>query len=293
MTRSEQAPAPMPITGVGTGLRTPHIPEVLDNTPAIPWFELLADNWLAAGGLNLDYLQAVSERYPLTLHGVGLSLGGVDPLDFDYLAAIKRLKQRCDAVWYSEHLCFGHFGRHQYHDLCPLPFTDEAVRHLVERIHRVQEFLGEQILIENVSSYLSYQESAFDEGEFLARIAEGADCLLLADLNNLYVNQINHGQDARKVIDCLPRRRVREIHLAGYQEKAGFLLDAHNHPVAEPVWELYDYALRRWGQVATLIEWDHDLPPWSELMAEQRRATGYPTQTSCHHRQLHTETQSI
>ncbi len=285
MTRGDQLPVPRSIAGVGIGLRTPHIPEILDTTPAIPWFELLADNWLVSGGLNLDYLQAVSERYPVTLHGVGLSLGGIDPLDLDYLAKIKRLKAQCGAAWYSEHLCFSHFRRHHYHDLCPLPFTDEAVQHFIERIRRVQDFLGEQILIENVSSYLSYRESVFGEGEFLARIAEGADCLLLIDLNNLYVNQINHGQDAREIIDCLPRQRIREIHLAGYQEKDGFLLDAHNHPVAEPVWALYDYALQRWGQVATLIEWDHDLPPWSVLMAEQREAAGYHASALCKHRQ--------
>ena len=283
MKRGEQWPVPSTIAGVGIGLRTPHIPEVLDTTPAIPWFELLADNWLAAGGLSLDYLHAVSERYPLTLHGVGLSLGGSDPLDLGYLANIKWLKERCGAVWYSEHLCFSQFRRHHYHDLCPLPFTNEAVRHVIERIRKVQDFLGEQILIENVSSYLRYRESQFGEGEFLARVAEGADCLLLVDLNNLYVNQINHGQDARRIIDCLPAQRVREIHLAGYQEKAGFLLDAHNHPVAEPVWWLYNYALRRWGQVATLIEWDHDLPPWTVLIGEQRQATDYHASTLCKH----------
>lgn len=260
------------LSGVGVGLRTTHIPSILQTAPDVPWFELLADNWLAAGGLTADYLDAVAERYPLTLHGVGLSLGGADPLDRDYLARIRALKTRCRARWYSEHASFCRAGHHQFHDLCPVPYTEETVHHLASRIVQVQDYLGERMLLENVSAYLRYQESDLSEGEFIAAVADAADCYLLVDLNNLYVNQINHGECALETLRKLPAHRVREIHLAGYEQKDGFLLDTHSRPVADPVWTLYEASLARFGAVPTLIEWDHDLPDWPGLWQEQQRA---------------------
>lgn len=261
-----------PPSGVGIGLRSAHVTEILQSEPDVPWFELLANNWLAEGGLTLDYVLAISERYPLTLHGVGLSLGGVEPLDMGYLNRIKKLKKRTKAAWYSEHLCFSRAAEYQFHDLCPLPYREDTLQHLVRRIQQVQEFLGEQLLVENVSSYLTYEDSEFSEAEFLSILAEEADCGLLVDLNNFYVNQVNHGDDAVAAIEKLPAHRISEIHLAGFQSKAGFLLDAHNNPVAEPVWALYRYALSRWGDIPTLIEWDHNIPPWPVLKAEQEKA---------------------
>lgn len=264
-----------PVSAVGVGLRTAHIPTILQTAPDVPWFELLADNWLAPGGLNADYLAAVAERYPLTLHGVGLSLGGAEPLDRGYLARIRALMAHCGAHWYSEHASFARAGRHQFHDLCPLPYTEETVRHLASRILQVQDFLGERMLLENVSAYLRYKESDLSEGEFIRAVAETADCYLLVDINNLYVNQINHGSDALDTLRLLPAHRIREIHLAGHEQKQGFLLDTHSRPVADPVWSLYEASLSLFGAVPTLIEWDHDLPDWPGLWQEQQRASAF------------------
>lgn len=256
----------------GIGLRTAHLPEILNQGTPIPWLELLADNWLASGGPNRHFLDEISSRYPVTLHGVGLSLGGMDPLDFSYLKQIRELKQRSGALWYSEHLCFSRMATVHSHDLLPLPYTDEAIRHVIRRIGEVQDFLGERILIENVSSYLEYTQSELDEGAFIAMIANEADCGLILDVNNLYVNQVNHGQDALVQMAQIPPERVCEIHLAGYADQGTHLIDAHNNPVSEPVWQLYQQALARFGPVATLIEWDNDLPDLAVLYAEQNKA---------------------
>jgi uncharacterized protein (UPF0276 family) len=266
-----------PISGVGIGLRSKHIGYVLDHRPPIPWFELLADNWLTPGGIVPDQLDAVSEQYPVALHGVGLSLGGVDPLDLGYLSQIQRLMQRSGALWYSEHACFTRHAGAEFHDLCPLPGTEEAVYHLSQRISQVQDFLGERLLLENVSSYVQYQDSPLSEAEFLAAVAECADCCLLVDINNFYVNQINHGADALQEMEKLPAHRVRELHLAGAEMRDGFLIDTHSRPVSDEVWALYQKALGLWGPVATLIEWDNDLPDWPVLEQEQQKASQYLT----------------
>lgn len=263
----------------GVGLRTQHINQILDQQVAVPWFELLVDNWLSNGGLTRRYLDAIAERYPLTLHGVGLSLGGMEPLDFSYLGKIKGLMQRCNqynnALWYSEHLCFSQLQSYYSHDLLPLPYTDESVRHMANRIEQVQDFMGCQMLVENVSSYLEYKQNELSEGEFINAVVEEADCSLLLDVNNFYVNEVNHGQNAEQQISALPHHRVKEIHLAGFADKDTHVVDAHNNPVADEVWALYEKTLELVGPVPTLIEWDNDIPALETLLAEQKKAQQY------------------
>lgn len=259
----------------GIGLRSQHINQILDNEIQVPWFELLVDNWLANGGLIRRYLDAIAERYPITLHGVGLSLGGTEPLNFEYLQKIKNTLERTDALWYSEHLCFSQLQSHFSHDLLPLPYTEEAIKHVVNRIQQVQDFMGRELLIENVSAYLEYQHSAISESEFIAEIAEAADCHLILDANNFYVNQINHQHDALVEINKLPHDRVKEIHLAGFANKGEYVIDAHNNPVAQGVWDLYEETLKLTGPVPTLIEWDNDLPELEILLAEKDKAQDY------------------
>jgi len=259
----------------GVGLRTQHINQILDQQVAVPWFELLVDNWLSNGGLTRRYLDAIAERYPLTLHGVGLSLGGMEPLDFTYLGEIRRLMQHSNALWYSEHLCFSQLQSYYSHDLLPLPYTEESVRHMANRIKQVQDYMGCQMLVENVSSYLEYKQNELSEGEFINAIVEEADCSLLLDVNNFYVNEVNHGQNAEQQIRVLPHHRVKEIHLAGFADKGTHVVDAHNNPVADEVWALYEKTLELVGPVPTLIEWDNDIPSLETLLAERQKAQQY------------------
>lgn len=259
----------------GIGLRTQHISEVLEQEIQVPWFELLLDNWLAEGGLTSYYLDAVIERYPVTLHGIGLSLGGVEALDTDYLTKVKALMHRTKALCYSEHLCFSQLQSYYAPDLLPLPYTEECLRHVAQRIDQVQDFLGCQILVENVSTYLQYRESTLSEGEFIASLADEADCGLILDVNNFYVNQKNHNQDALTEIKHLSYQRVKEIHLAGFADQGDYLIDAHNNPVSIDVWDLYESVLQLCGSTATLIEWDNDIPELFVLLDERNKAQTY------------------
>lgn len=260
------------MSGVGIGLRDPHFEQLMTVDHGVPWVELLADNFLARGGLQPRQLERIAERFPVTQHCVGMNLGGADPLDFDYLAEIRRIAQAVDPAWISDHLCFtSHAGRH-YHDLLPLPFSDEAVRHISARIAQVQDFFGRRILVENVSAYLR-AEAPLTEGEFLAAVCTETDCELLLDVNNLYVNQVNLGLDAAEAIACLPLGRVREVHLAGFEDKGEYLVDAHNNPVSEKVWTLFADLVGRLPEVAVCIEWDNDIPALDVLLAQAHRAT--------------------
>ena len=261
-----------PVTGAGIGLRSAHIAQLLSEQPDLPWLELLSDNVLARGGLIPAQLAAVREHYPLTLHGVGMNLGSLDPLDWDYIRRIKDLASRLDVSWISEHICFTSHGGHHSHDLLPLPNTEEALQHLVQRIGEVQDFLGQRILMENASSYISYRHDTMSEAEFIGAMAEQADCHLLLDVNNAYVTQVNHGSDALELLRQLPLERVREVHLAGYEDKQDYLLDAHNSPVSTPVWALYRELMALKPGIATLIEWDNEIPALAVLIAEARRA---------------------
>lgn len=261
------------INTAGIGLRTPHFDELLDegliNPP--PWLELLADNWLSSGGVTANILSRFVERYPLAVHGVGLSIGSVEPLDFDYLQRVKSLLSRSKAMSYSEHLSFSNTALGFVPDLLPLPYSEEALNHVIERVSQVQDFLGRRMLIENVSAYIA-TDDAMSEAEFTIELARRSGCGLLVDVNNYYVNQQNLGRDAATALAAIPVELIAEIHLGGYEAKADYLLDAHNHPVAEPVWQLYQSLLQRTGPVATLIEWDNDVPDLSVLMAQRERA---------------------
>ncbi len=263
--------------GAGLGLRHCHLDQVLREAPDVPWFELLADNHFGDDCLADLQVRALAERYPLTLHCVGMNIAGVDPLDLDYLRRVASLSRRSAAAWVSDHLCFTAVDGRHYHELLPFPYTEGTLRHVAARVQRIQDCLGRTLVLENVSRYLQFAASVRTEAEFLAELCQRTDCDLLLDVNNLYVNQVNHAEDAVAALDALPLHRVREIHLAGHAPKTGWLLDAHDRPVAEPVWSLYGDALRRCrsaglAQVPTLIEWDTDIPSLQRLRAEANRA---------------------
>ena len=257
--------------GVGIGMRDPHFDELMDPDQGVPWLELLTDNFLAPGGLTPLQLDRVVERYPITLHCVGMNLGGSDPLDIDYLEAVRRVAQRTQAAWVSDHLCFTAHGGRYYHDLLPLPFDDEAVCHVARRIAQVQDFLGQRLVVENVSAYV-LADAPLREMEFLAAVCAAADCDLLLDINNLYVNQVNLGFDARQALEVLPLNRVREMHLAGFEDRGRYLVDAHNNPVSEQVWQLFREAACHLPEVPVCIEWDNDIPALDVLLAEAQCA---------------------
>lgn len=261
-----------PIAGVGVGLRGPHLPWIAEHRPEVPWFEALADNHLRPAGLQWRQLELVRRDYPLTLHCVGMPLGGTDPLDRDYLARLRVLIERFEPAWVSDHVSFSSVDGRHFHDLLPLPFTEEALGHLSWRIEQVQEMLGRPILVENPSAYLRFAESTLPEAEFLNALCRRSGCGLLVDVNNAYVNQFNHGESARDFLARLDPQFVRQAHLAGFDDRGDYLLDAHNHPVSEPVWGLFAEFSRLFPGVPTLIEWDNDLPEFPVLMSEQQRA---------------------
>ncbi|MGB6977257.1 MAG: DUF692 family multinuclear iron-containing protein [Gammaproteobacteria bacterium] len=261
-----------PIQGVGIGLRVVHIPYILEHQPDVPWLEVLTDNYLNEGGIALHQLHRVRVDYPMVLHGVGLSLGATDPLNWDYLKNLKQLMQQLEPAWISDHLCWVSAQQQYFHELLPLPYTEEALQLLVQRIRRVQDYLGQQILVENVSSYLSYQHSTLTEWEFLNQVAEQADCFILLDINNIYVSATNLDFDANTYLSQINPQRVRQFHLAGYQSQLNYLLDAHSAPVHTPVWQLYEKALTHFGAIPTLIEWDTNIPEFAQLQAEAAKA---------------------
>lgn len=261
-----------PFLGFGLGLRTEHYEDILATEPNVDWFEILSENYLVPGGKPLYYLDQFKERYPLVMHGVSMSIGSTEPLDFDYLAQLKQLADRVNPKWISDHLCWTGVHGKNLHDLLPLPYTEETINHVVARIQQVQEYLGRQILIENVSSYASYQDSEMTEWAFISEIANRADCLLLFDVNNIYVSSVNHHFDARDFIDGVPAQRVQQIHLAGHEDHGDYIIDTHDAPVIDAVWDLYAYAMNRFGPVSTMIERDDKMPPLAELVDELDRA---------------------
>ena len=261
-----------PRLGVGVGLRRPHYTHVLDARPAMDWFEVIAENFMVDGGRPLEVLEGVRANYPIVLHGVSLSVGSTDPLNRDHLRRLAELARRFAPAWISDHLCWTGVGGHNLHDLLPLPYTDDTVTHVARRIRDAQDLLGRHILIENVSSYLSYTHSTLTEWEFLAAVAETADCGILLDINNIFVSAFNHRFDARRYIDAIPIDRVVQFHLAGHSDHGAYLLDTHDHPIRAEVWDLYEYAVRRFGPVATLIERDDNIPEFAELRAEASEA---------------------
>lgn len=256
----------------GVGLRTPHIDTIIKQQPDIPWFELMLDNWLAEGGLDSCLLNAIAEQYPIAFHGVNLSLGSLDAIDYQYLTKVKHLLDSTGACCYSEHCSFSSIDGKRTPDLLPMPYTDESVKHISQKIRDVQAFLERPILLENVSCYIECADNQMHEATFITNVLNESDCDLLLDLNNVYVNSVNHQFSAEAYINALPLNKVKEVHLAGYQQKDGFLLDCHNHPICEDVWQLYNTLTKKIGPIATLIEWDNDLPTWQVLVKEQQKA---------------------
>ena len=265
-------PARRPFLGFGLGLRPEHYLAVLDRRPAVDWFEIVSENYFGDGGKPLHYLDRIREHYPMVMHGVSLSIGGSDPLDPEYLTALKRLADRVEPAWISDHLCWTGIDGRNLHDLLPLPYTEEAIAHVADRVGRVQDHLGRRILLENVSSYVTYTDSQVSEWEFLSAVAERADCCILLDVNNVYVSARNHGFDPLAYLDGVPAGRVRQIHLAGHSHHGALIIDTHDHPVPDPVWALYAEAIVRLGPVSTMIERDDDIPPLDVLLAELARA---------------------
>jgi uncharacterized protein (UPF0276 family) len=264
-----------PDLGIGIGLRTVHYAHILEHKPQIDWFEVLSENFMDTGGRPLYVLDQVAERYPIALHGVSMSIGSTDPLDLEYLRKLKALAARTRAHWVSDHLCWTGVQGFNTHDLLPMPYTEEALRHTTARIRRVSEILERPLVIENPSSYVEFKASTMTEWEFLSRLAVDSDCGLLLDVNNVYVSSFNHRFDPNTYIDALPANRVVQYHLAGHTNKGTHILDTHSDRVLQEVWDLYARAWQRTGPVATLLEWDESIPSFDEVHAEARKARLY------------------
>jgi uncharacterized protein len=258
--------------GLGVGLRSVHFDHILKTQPAVDWFEVISENFVDSQGRPRYVLQQIAERYPVVMHGVSLSIGATDPLDFEYLGKLKRLAREVNARWISDHLCWtGVLGRNT-HDLLPVPFTEQTLRHVVERVRAVQDFLERPFVLENPSSYVTFQDSTMDEWEFITRMAEEADCGLLLDVNNVYVSSFNHDLDPDEFIRSLPHQRIVQFHLAGHTNYERYIIDTHDHAVIDPVWELYRTAHQLTGGVSTLLEWDANIPPFPVVHAEVLKA---------------------
>jgi len=258
----------MNLSGFGLGLRPTHYEAILSGPQPIDWLEVITENYLVPGGKPLDYLERVRERFPLVMHGVSLSIGSTDPIDMEYLKSVRSLAARIEPHWISDHLCWTGIEGKNLHDLLPLPYTEEALTSVVSRVGQVQDALGRRILLENVSSYLTFHASDMSEWEFLREVAASADCDILLDINNIYVSSINHGFDAVEYLRAMPKERVRQFHLAGHSDMGGHLIDTHDHPIIQPVWDLFATALDLFGDVPTMIERDDDIPQLHELIAE-------------------------
>ncbi len=282
-----------PQLGFGVGLRAEHYEDVVGAALAdgqatdgqasgatssgrsaveVDWFEAISENYMETAGRPLAILEAVRRDYPVALHGVSLSIGSSDPLDVDYLKKLSALVDRIEPAIVSDHLCWSSFGGRQLYDLLPLPLTEEVLDHVVSRVREVQDRLGRRILLENPSTYLAWECTNIPEAEFLTRLAELADCGLLLDVNNVHVTSTNMGLDPYAYIDAIAPGRVGQIHLAGFEQRDGYLFDTHSQPVSEEVWALYRHALRHVGPCTTMVEWDADIPPWSVLAEEVERA---------------------
>jgi uncharacterized protein (UPF0276 family) len=260
-----------PTLGRGLGLRREHYRHVVENRPAVDWFEVISENFMVAGGNPRRVLEAVRLDYPVVLHGVSLSIGSADPLDESYLDGLDALARAVEPVWISDHLCWGTAHGINAHDLLPVPYTEEALAHLARRVEHVQERLGRRILLENPSSYMVLKGAEMAEHEFLAELARRADCGILLDVNNVFVSAHNHGFDPHAYIAAIPPERVGQIHLAGHSEEGPLLIDTHDGYVRREVWELYAETIARLGPRATMIEWDAHVPPFEELEAELAR----------------------
>jgi uncharacterized protein (UPF0276 family) len=260
------------IHGFGLGLRPEHYRDFLDGRPRIDWLEVISENYLVPGGKPLHHLDAIRRDHPMVMHGVSLSIGSTDPLDVHYLRQLKQLAGRIEPGWISDHLCWTGMDHTNLHDLLPLPYTEAALRHLVPRIAQVQDLLGRRLVLENVSSYVRFASDEMSEAEFIAELLKRSDCLLLLDVNNVYVSSVNHGFSATGFIDAMPADRVVQLHLAGHRDNGDHLVDTHDAPVCDAVWQLYRHTLQRLGPVPTMIERDDHIPPIDALIAELDQA---------------------
>ena len=254
--------------GFGLGLRPEHYEEIAANPGRVGWFEALSENYMVPGGRPMHWLDRIRRDHPMALHGVSLSIGSIDPLDDGYLTDLKALADRVQPLWISDHLCFTGLRGTNMHDLLPLPYTEEALDHVAERVSRVQDRLGRRLVLENVSSYVTYAASELSEWDFIAELSRRADCEILLDVNNVYVSAFNHEFDARAFLRAMPRERVRQFHLAGHTHKGSHIIDTHDHPIVPDVWALYAEAVKLFPDVPTMIERDADIPPYEELLAE-------------------------
>ncbi len=261
------------ITGFGLGLRSEHY-SAFESAPQprVDWLEILTENYLVPGGAPLWHLDRIRRDFPMVMHGVSLNIGGTAPLDLDYLRDLKALVQRVQPGWVSDHLCWTGTKGLNLHDLLPLPYTEEALHHVCDRIQRVQDFLGRRLVIENPSTYVAFAANQMREWEFVAELLQRADCELLLDVNNVYVSSVNHGFDPQQYLDAIPAARVRQIHLAGHETHDGYLIDTHDHPVCAAVWQLYGDTLQHCGAVPTMIERDDNIPPLHVLLDELDQA---------------------
>ena len=258
----------MRIEGFGVGLRPAHYRDFTDGSPAVDWLEVLSENYMVPGGKPLDFLDRIRARYPMVMHGVALSIGGTDPLDMAYLRALRRLADRVEPGWVSDHLCWTGVGGTRLHDLLPMPFTREALAHVAGRVGHVQDTLKRRLVIENVSSYHAFVAEDFTEAQFLSELVHRTGCELLLDVNNVYVSSVNHGFDPYQYIATLPAAAIRQIHLAGHSRQGTRLVDTHDAPVCAEVWSLYEWTIGRLGLVPTMIERDDDIPPLARLLEE-------------------------
>ena len=263
-----------PYLGYGLGLRKEHYETILADRPDVDWFEIISENYMVDGGKPLDYLTRIREHYPMVMHGVSMSIGSTEPLNFDYLKQLKALIKRVEPEWFSDHLCWTGVNGLNLHDLMPLPYTEEAIQHVADRVSQVQDYLGRQMLLENVSSYVSYSDSTMTEWEFLSEVAERADCHILLDLNNIYVSAYNHNFDPYTYLTAIPGDRVYQFHLAGHTHENNLIIDTHDHPIADPVFDLYAAAVQHFGRVSTMIERDDNIPPLPELLDELDQVRG-------------------
>jgi len=261
-----------PLAGFGLGLRTEHYAAFNGPQPGVDWLEVISENYMVPGGKPLHHLERIRRDHPMVMHGVSMSIGSTDALDVAYLRDLKALARRIEPAWISDHLCWTGVDHHNLHDLLPLPYTEAALQHVVRRVQQVQEILGRRLLLENVSSYVSFAGDEMSEWDFIADLVRRADCELLLDVNNVYVSSRNHGFDAHTFIDAMPRERVRQIHLAGHEDHGSYLIDTHDHPVCAAVWDLYGYTVQRLGSVPAMIERDDHIPPLAELVAELDQA---------------------
>ncbi|MBK7399583.1 MAG: DUF692 domain-containing protein [Myxococcales bacterium] len=262
----------LPNLGIGLGLRTVHYGHILEHAPDVGWFEIISENYMQTEGKPLWFLDQIAERYPIVMHGVSMSIGSSDPLNWDYLREFKALRDRVGARWVSDHLCWTGIAGRNTHDLLPIPYTEEALRHVVSRVREVQDFLEAPLVIENPSTYVEFSGSTMKEWEFLRALTEQADCAILLDVNNVYVSAYNHGFDPDEYLAAIPYDRVVQFHVAGHTHNGTHIVDTHVGPVVDPVWRLLGHAHERAGGASILLEWDADIPPFPVAHAEAKKA---------------------